>query len=193
MTSHRTRVSFVTFGWLLQLLSHQPDVISSYTHIVLDEVHERDCDADLLSLLMLVLLRRPENQHIKLIVMSATLQGHLFSNYFAELNPDGLNCTHTHTHSIPIFHPCSSGKPSPSIFVGVRRFPVAEVYVDSLTEHLGDRLPRAAQMLCRRVMGEFNMGPARVVNSHKDRVSNETPGSRVVRHCHLMHSLNSIE
>ena len=81
-------MAFATVGWLLQLLSHQPRNIRNYTHIVLDEVHERDCDADLLSMLLKVLLK--EHKQVKLIVMSATLQGNLLSQYFADLNDDGF-------------------------------------------------------------------------------------------------------
>ncbi|CAK0884051.1 unnamed protein product, partial [Prorocentrum cordatum] len=40
--SGATRLSFVTTGWLLMKLAHRPQALKEYTHIVLDEIHERD-------------------------------------------------------------------------------------------------------------------------------------------------------
>jgi HrpA-like RNA helicase len=39
--SRRTRILFVTTGYLLQLLSHNPGQMARFTHVVLDEIHER--------------------------------------------------------------------------------------------------------------------------------------------------------
>lgn len=66
-------VTFVTVGYLLQYLSHNPDLAGKYTHIVLDEVHERSMDTDLLNLLVKLIIEK-DNNKCKLIVMSATLQ-----------------------------------------------------------------------------------------------------------------------
>ena len=41
-SSASTRLTFVTAGWLLMRLAHAPDALSRYSHVVLDEVHERD-------------------------------------------------------------------------------------------------------------------------------------------------------
>ena len=58
-TLGQTRCTFVTVGLLLQLLVFRPqDVFKSYTHIVVDEAHERDVDLDLLLLLLRRALRR---------------------------------------------------------------------------------------------------------------------------------------
>lgn len=43
--SPSTRVTFVTTGYLLQVLVNSPENIFSYSHVVLDEVHERGIDA----------------------------------------------------------------------------------------------------------------------------------------------------
>ena len=42
----------MTTGWLLMFLAHRPEALRRYTHIVLDEIHERDLDMDLLCLLL---------------------------------------------------------------------------------------------------------------------------------------------
>lgn len=54
--------------------------LSLYNVIILDEVHERNTSADLLVTLLRSLCYR--RQDIKLILMSATINIDLFSNYF---------------------------------------------------------------------------------------------------------------
>lgn len=50
------------------------------SHIFVDEIHERDLNSDFLLIILRKLLpRRPD---IKLILMSATLNAQLFSDYF---------------------------------------------------------------------------------------------------------------
>ncbi|CAJ1421592.1 unnamed protein product [Effrenium voratum] len=48
----RTKILFVTTGYLLQVLVNDPGQIHRYSHIILDEAHERSVDADLLSLVL---------------------------------------------------------------------------------------------------------------------------------------------
>lgn len=53
------------------------------THIVLDEIHERDLQSDFLMIILKDLLAsRPD---LKIILMSATLNAEMFSRYFCEL------------------------------------------------------------------------------------------------------------
>lgn len=77
----KTKVTYVTVGWLLQHLSFNPEDLGVYTHLVLDEVHERSLDGDLLCLLLKKQMQMRANMP-KLIVMSATLQAELFGRYF---------------------------------------------------------------------------------------------------------------
>ena len=104
-----TLITFVTVGYLLQYLSHNHAQMLKWTHVVLDEVHERTMDTDLLNLLVMKLSQLPRGA-TRLIVMSATLQAGLFGEYFS--------------------HP---GEPvAPPIFVGVRRYPVQSVFLEDL-------------------------------------------------------------
>ena len=67
----------------LQTLVHNPDTVSRYTHIILDEVHERSTDADFTLLVVRELLER-DGPSVKLIIMSATMQSSLVVKYLQE-------------------------------------------------------------------------------------------------------------
>jgi HrpA-like RNA helicase len=69
---HPTRLIYVTLGWLLQKLLHNTEFFVRCSHIVLDEIHERSIDSDLLYLLVKRMLITYEDQSPKLILMSAT-------------------------------------------------------------------------------------------------------------------------
>ena len=56
-----TRVFFVTTGYLVRLIAHQPAAFYSHTHLIIDEVHERSVDGDLLCLLARKLLQVIKN------------------------------------------------------------------------------------------------------------------------------------
>ena len=81
---------------------------------MLDEAHDRSLVTDFLSLL----LKRRMGRDVampRLLVMSATLQGDLSRDYFAQPGKPGV-------------------PPLPAaLHVGVRRFPVREVYLDELS------------------------------------------------------------
>jgi hypothetical protein len=124
--SRQCVVRFVTVGYLLQHLSHCPEHLGRYTHVVLDEVHERTMDMDLLLLLLRRLVHaqaadadaggggggRGAARQTRLVIMSATLQAGMFGEYFA-----------------------APGRPARDvIFVGVRRYPVRTIYLDRLLE-----------------------------------------------------------
>ena len=72
--SSRTVLSFVTTGYLLQMLISNPSTLTRFSHLILDEVHERSVDADLLSLVVRLQTMVARETPIKIIVMSATLQ-----------------------------------------------------------------------------------------------------------------------
>lgn len=56
--------------------------LSSYDVIVLDEVHERHLHGDfLLGIMKCIIYQKPD---LKLVLMSATINIELFSNYFAK-------------------------------------------------------------------------------------------------------------
>ncbi|XP_037036273.1 probable ATP-dependent RNA helicase DHX34 isoform X2 [Bradysia coprophila] len=81
--SLKTKILFITEGLLLRQLSNESS-LSQYDVLVLDEVHERHLHGDfLLGVAKCILKQRPE---LKLVLMSATINIKLFSDYFAEEN-----------------------------------------------------------------------------------------------------------
>lgn len=73
---------FCTNGVLLRMLTAGggEDPMATVTHLVVDEIHERDRFADFLLILLRDLL--PAHPHLRLVLMSATLHIDLFSGYF---------------------------------------------------------------------------------------------------------------
>ncbi|KAL3274035.1 hypothetical protein HHI36_015454 [Cryptolaemus montrouzieri] len=75
----RGSLTFCTTGVVLRQMQSDP-CLSEYTHIIIDEIHERDIQTDfLLTLLKQVITRRED---LRVILMSATLNAESFSNYF---------------------------------------------------------------------------------------------------------------
>jgi ATP-dependent RNA helicase DHX57 len=109
--SSSTKLYFVTAGYLVRLLAYHPEAFRSHTHLVIDEVHERSIDGDLLCMLAKRLLRT--HPTLKVILMSATMEIGLYQEYFA--SPDNiygsLEC----------------------VSVGARRFPVQILYSEDIT------------------------------------------------------------
>eukprot|EP00760_Papus_ankaliazontas_P000268 PhM_4_TR10045/c0_g1_i2/m.65597 len=72
-------LTLVTSGVLLRMLKGNPR-LEGISHVLVDEIHERDINSDFLLILLRDLaLIRPD---LKIILMSATLQARLFSDYF---------------------------------------------------------------------------------------------------------------
>ncbi|XP_062299417.1 putative ATP-dependent RNA helicase DHX57 [Scomber scombrus] len=74
-----TRLLYCTTGVLLRRLEGEVD-LKGVTHVIVDEVHERTEESDFLLLVLKDLItQRPD---MKIILMSATLNANLFSEYF---------------------------------------------------------------------------------------------------------------
>ncbi|KAL3918332.1 MAG: hypothetical protein SGILL_004290 [Bacillariaceae sp.] len=104
--SKETQAYFVTTGYLVRLLANHPESFDDCTHLVIDEVHERSVDTDILCLLCRRLLEN--NKDIRLVLMSATLATKMYQDYFNVAKDP--------------------------IHVGVRRFPITEFFIDDLEQ-----------------------------------------------------------
>ncbi|CAG8500842.1 2296_t:CDS:2 [Diversispora eburnea] len=68
------------------------DSLEGISHIIVDEVHERDMETDFMLVILKQLLqeRKKNNQPlVKLVLMSATIDTGIFSEYFGEFSPSG--------------------------------------------------------------------------------------------------------
>lgn len=111
-------VTYCTTGILLQQLQHSPDeVLDATSHLIIDEVHERDMQIDFL----LIILKKVMAQRIalkkptpKVVLMSATMDAELFASYFKNPTHDGgvVDC--------------------PTLSVPGRTFPVKEQHLETI-------------------------------------------------------------
>ncbi|XP_066603297.1 3'-5' RNA helicase YTHDC2-like [Prorops nasuta] len=78
----KTLLTYCTNGVLLRTLMGGDSALATVTHIIVDEVHERDRFCDFL----LIALRDALDKYksLKIILMSATMDTSIFSNYFSK-------------------------------------------------------------------------------------------------------------
>lgn len=79
MKGKNTHLLFCTSGILLRRLLSDRN-LNGVTHVFVDEIHERGMNEDFLLIVLKDLL--PRRRDLRLILMSATLNAQLFSNYF---------------------------------------------------------------------------------------------------------------
>lgn len=79
-----TRLLFCTTGVLLRQLQNE-GALQSITHIIIDEVHERHLDTDIL--LGILKVRLQKFPHLQVILMSATLDADRFAAYWGKNTP----------------------------------------------------------------------------------------------------------
>lgn len=114
-TSEDTRITYMTVGVLLKQLIKEK-CLKRYTHIILDEVHERDQETDF-ALLVVRKFLRWNSQSVKVILMSATIETDIFAEYFSTI-----------ANSMPV--------PAPVVSVDGRSYRVKEHFIEEL-EFLG--------------------------------------------------------
>lgn len=101
-----TLVTYMTTGCLLESLVARKS-LDMYTHIILDEVHERDEDSDLL--LMVVRKLMKDNPRVKVVLMSATADSRKFAGYFP-------TCINGEFRSAPIIEVMTAGPHKTNMF-----------------------------------------------------------------------------
>uniref|UniRef100_A0A8C3Y1X8 ATP-dependent RNA helicase DHX29 n=1 Tax=Catharus ustulatus TaxID=91951 RepID=A0A8C3Y1X8_CATUS len=79
-TGEATRLLYCTTGVLLRKLQ-EDGLLSSVSHVIVDEVHERSVQSDFLLVILREILHKRSDLH--LILMSATVDSEKFSSYFS--------------------------------------------------------------------------------------------------------------
>ena len=151
-------ITFCTTGvFLKQLQSYLSEhersrTLDAVTHIVVDEVHERDIDTDLLLVVLKQILaqKKANNQSLKIVLMSATIDPTLFQNYFAN----------------------ESGVPAKAFSVPGRSFPVNKYFLE-------DYVSQISQGPSRWVLREDNV--AKYLHNQLGPVAAASFGIRVLR------------
>ena len=120
-------ITFCTIGVLLRRLQSAMSEgglaaakLDQVTHILVDEVHERDVDTDLLLVVLKRLMedRKTRNLPLKVVLMSATIDPRLFQEYF----------------------PDAAGNKSTVIEIPGRTFPVTRLFLE---DFIGDMRARS--------------------------------------------------
>ncbi|KAG7341683.1 ATP-dependent helicase HrpA [Nitzschia inconspicua] len=109
-----TQLLFLTPGVLLRKLQSSP-MLAEYTHIIIDEVHERDKYTEFLLIRLRDLL--PMRPDLRLILMSATIQTEVLMNYFTDCSD-----------------PFYSANPPIMFSIEGRTFPVQEFFLEHVLE-----------------------------------------------------------
>ncbi|KAK4991100.1 hypothetical protein LTR50_002030 [Elasticomyces elasticus] len=129
-------ITYCTTGILLEQLKHfADDIFDTTSHIIVDEVHERDMNIDFLLIILkkAIKARQKAGKSVpKVVLMSATLDTELFANYFA------------HTTNEWKVLPC------PSLSVPGRIFPVKEKFFDDIMHELDVTYPGKVNSLFSR-------------------------------------------
>lgn len=83
-------INYMTSGLLLRILETDCQwLLASFSHLVLDEVHTRDIDTDLLLTALKNLMGRPVDERPtmpKIVLMSATIDAEYFADYFKDID-----------------------------------------------------------------------------------------------------------
>ncbi|KAH9081657.1 P-loop containing nucleoside triphosphate hydrolase protein [Lactarius deliciosus] len=140
-------ITYCTTGTFLKRMQSalQDNGLRSYlddvTHVIVDEVHERDVDTDLLLVVLKRLLadRRLKRKPLKVVLMSATIDPTLFQQYFSD----------------------ERGGPSKVIEVPGRSFPVEQYFLDDFISDLASD-PHAPPVLVDESVSKYlrrELGP----------------------------------
>ncbi|NWY52909.1 TDRD9 helicase, partial [Chionis minor] len=120
VSTKNTRLLYMTTGVLLQKIV-SAKTLDEFTHIFIDEVHERTEEMDFLLLVIRKLLRS-NSQSVKVILMSASINCEEFADYFAIPVHNSLN---------PAYILKVEGKP----------YAIEEYYLDDLKHTVHFKLP----------------------------------------------------
>ncbi|EME77620.1 uncharacterized protein MYCFIDRAFT_157688 [Pseudocercospora fijiensis CIRAD86] len=152
-TSASTKIMFLTEGMLLQEILRDP-ALKEYSCVVVDEVHERSVDVDLILGFLKVLLddeeRKRMGRPLRVVVMSATADADGLMRFFERKGVDEEATFENGSEGI-----IQNGNDSKvsRCHVEGRQYPVKTHYLDSPTpDYLDTALHRIYQIHCKEAM-----------------------------------------
>jgi len=93
MSNASTKLLFTTDGWIKETIIRSDANLSNYGGVIVDEVHERSVNIDIvIALLMEIIKRRPD---FKVIFVSATMDLDLFQEYMKRIGLGNTYSTYT--------------------------------------------------------------------------------------------------
>ena len=123
----RTQLLFLTPGVLLKKFQSSSD-LQEFTHVIIDEIHERDRYTEFLLIALRDLMSRRSD--LRIILMSATIQTHELMEYWSAVNHLGTipeKLAHDSLHMIRPAEICIPG----------RTYPVQEFFLEDILEITG--------------------------------------------------------
>ena len=82
MNRPENKIVYMTDGILTMKMIHDPN-LTEYSVIIIDEAHERKVQIDMIMLFLKNLLQSGKRPDLRVIIMSATIDGAKYQNYFA--------------------------------------------------------------------------------------------------------------
>lgn len=166
LPKHGGSIVYCTTGILLKQLQHAPDdVYDSVSHLVIDEVHERDMPIDFLLIMLknTMAARAAKGKKVpRVVLMSATIDAERFATYFrGSLTSDKTT-------------------ECPTLRVPGRTFPVKEMYLGDILEELENKYDRQQLRLIGSDKPTTQYLEAEQGGPTKGRVDNDRAEERVI-------------
>nr|WBF70613.1 hypothetical protein [Megavirus caiporensis] len=103
MLNDNNKLVYMTDGYLVMEFVKDP-ILSKYNVIIIDEAHERSVRIDLLMLFLKNILLSGKRPDLKVIIMSATINGKKYQQYFSGISSEIINLTGQPNHEITVHY-----------------------------------------------------------------------------------------